>query len=103
MQWNEGCRQYPIVAGGGEPAEAHLVEEAPTQLQPGLVQRALLGRLRVERRAARWLPSGIRSGWNEAIRALAKREGGVMLWLDEMGVRSDAAAGRSWGRLVRRR
>jgi transposase len=31
-----------------------------------------------------------------AIRALAKREGGVVLWLDEMGVRSDAAAGRSW-------
>jgi hypothetical protein len=31
------------------------------------------------------------------------QEGGVMLWLDEMGVRSDAAAGRSWGRLVRRR
>jgi transposase len=31
-----------------------------------------------------------------AIRAQAKREGGVVLWLDEMGVRSDAAAGRSW-------
>ena len=31
-----------------------------------------------------------------AIRALAKREGGVVLWLDELGVRSDAAAGRSW-------
>ena len=31
-----------------------------------------------------------------AIRARAKREGGVVLWLDEMGVRSDAAAGRSW-------
>jgi transposase len=31
-----------------------------------------------------------------AIRAKAKREGGVVLWLDEMGVRSDAAAGRSW-------
>jgi hypothetical protein len=31
-----------------------------------------------------------------AIRALAKREGGVVLWLDEMGVRSDAAAGRPW-------
>jgi transposase len=31
-----------------------------------------------------------------AIRAQAKREGAVVLWLDEMGVRSDAAAGRSW-------
>jgi transposase len=31
-----------------------------------------------------------------AIRALAKREGGMVLWLDEMGVRSDAASGRSW-------
>jgi transposase len=31
-----------------------------------------------------------------AIRARARREGGVVLWLDEMGVRSDAAAGRSW-------
>src|ERR671937_498756 len=28
--------------------------------------------------------------------ALARREGGVVLWLDEMGVRADAAAGRSW-------
>jgi transposase len=31
-----------------------------------------------------------------AIRARARREGGVVLWLDEMGVRSDHAAGRSW-------
>jgi transposase len=31
-----------------------------------------------------------------AIRAQAKRERGVVLWLDEMGVGSDAAAGRSW-------
>jgi transposase len=31
-----------------------------------------------------------------AIRAQARREGGVVLWLDEMGIRSDAAAGRSW-------
>jgi transposase len=30
------------------------------------------------------------------IGARAKREGGVVLWLDELGVRSDAAAGRSW-------
>jgi transposase len=31
-----------------------------------------------------------------AIRAQARREGGVVVWLDEMGVRSAAAAGRSW-------
>jgi transposase len=31
-----------------------------------------------------------------AIRAQARREGGVVLWLEEMGIRSDAAAGRSW-------
>jgi transposase len=31
-----------------------------------------------------------------AIRAQARRDGAVVLWLDEMGVRSDAAAGRSW-------
>jgi hypothetical protein len=31
-----------------------------------------------------------------AIRVRAKREGGMVLWLDEMGIRSDAAAGRSW-------
>jgi transposase len=40
---------------------------------------------------ARWL-----SEEYPAIRAQARREGGVVLWLDEMGVRSDAAAGRSW-------
>jgi transposase len=40
---------------------------------------------------ARWLVEEF-----PAIRAQAKREGGVVLWLDEMGVRSDAAAGRSW-------
>jgi transposase len=40
---------------------------------------------------ARWLAEEF-----PAIRALAKREGGVVLWLDEMGVGSDAAAGRSW-------
>ena len=40
---------------------------------------------------ARWLATEF-----PAIRAQAKREGGVVLWLDEMGVRSDAAAGRSW-------
>jgi transposase len=31
-----------------------------------------------------------------AIYARARREGGVVLWLDELGVRSDHAAGRSW-------
>jgi transposase len=31
-----------------------------------------------------------------AIRAQARREGGLVLWLEAMGVRSDAAAGRSW-------
>jgi transposase len=40
---------------------------------------------------ARWLAEAF-----PAIRAQARREGGVVLWLDEMGVRSDAAAGRSW-------
>jgi transposase len=40
---------------------------------------------------ARWLAETY-----PAIRALAKREGGVILWLDEMGIRSHAAAGRSW-------
>ena len=40
---------------------------------------------------ARWLAEEY-----PAIRARARREGGVVLWLDELGVRSDAAAGRSW-------
>jgi transposase len=40
---------------------------------------------------ARWLAETY-----PAIVAAAKREGGVVLWLDEMGVRSDYAAGRSW-------
>jgi transposase len=40
---------------------------------------------------ARWLDEEF-----PAIRAQARREGGVVVWLDEMGVRSDAAAGRSW-------
>jgi transposase len=39
----------------------------------------------------RWLTTD-----DPAIRAQARRQGGVVLWLDEMGVRSDAAAGRSW-------
>src|SRR6266536_2531854 len=40
---------------------------------------------------ARWLAETY-----PAIRARARREGGVVVWLDELGVRSDAAAGRSW-------
>src|ERR671934_1972299 len=40
---------------------------------------------------ARWLATEF-----PAIRAQAKREGGMVLWLDEMGVRSDAATGRAW-------
>ena len=40
---------------------------------------------------ARWLATEY-----PAICAQARREGGLVLWLDEMGVRSDAAAGRSW-------
>jgi transposase len=40
---------------------------------------------------ARWLTTDY-----PAICAQARREGGVVLWLDEMGVRSAAAAGRSW-------
>jgi transposase len=40
---------------------------------------------------ARWLAEEF-----PAIRAQAHREGGVVLWLDEMGIRSDATAGRSW-------
>jgi transposase len=40
---------------------------------------------------ARWLAEEF-----PAIRTQARREGGVVLWLDELGIRSDAAAGRSW-------
>jgi transposase len=40
---------------------------------------------------ARWLATEFPAIW-----AQARREGGVVLWLDEMGVGSDAAAGRSW-------
>jgi transposase len=54
---------------------------------------------RPQRRALEQNPAAVRRWLAEtypAIRARAKREGGVVLWLDEMGVRSDAAAGRSW-------
>lgn len=52
-----------------------------------------------QRRALEQNPAAVRRWLAEtypAIRAQARRDGGVVLWLDEMGVRSDAAAGRSW-------
>ena len=52
-----------------------------------------------QHRALEQNPAAVRRWLDEtypAIRARAKRESGVVLWLDEMGVRSDAAAGRSW-------
>jgi transposase len=52
-----------------------------------------------QRRALEQNPAAVRRWLAEtypAIRAQARREGGMVLWLDEMGVRSDAAAGRSW-------
>ena len=54
---------------------------------------------RPQRRALEQNPAAVRRWLAEtypAIRARAKREGGVVVWLDEMGIRSDAAAGRSW-------
>jgi transposase len=52
-----------------------------------------------QRRALEQNPAAVRRWLAEtypAICARARREGGVVLWLDEMGIRSDAAAGRSW-------
>jgi transposase len=52
-----------------------------------------------QHRALEQNPAAVRRWLEEAypaIRTRAKREGGVVLWLDEMGIRSDAAAGRSW-------
>jgi transposase len=52
-----------------------------------------------QRRALEQNPAAVRRWLTEtypAIRAQARREGGVVLWLDEMGVRSGAATGRSW-------
>src|ERR687885_1776705 len=54
---------------------------------------------RPQRRALEQHPAAVRRWLAEtypAIRARAKREGGLVLWLDEMGIRSDAAAGRWW-------
>jgi transposase len=54
---------------------------------------------RPQHRALEQNPAAVRRWLAEtypAIGAQARREGGVVLWLDEMGVRSDAAAGRSW-------
>ena len=52
-----------------------------------------------KRRALEQNPAAV-ARWLEetypAIRAQARREGGVVVWLDELGVRSDDAAGRSW-------
>jgi transposase len=52
-----------------------------------------------KRRALEQNPAAVRRWLEEAypaIRAQARREGGVVWWLDELGVRSDDAAGRSW-------
>ncbi len=52
-----------------------------------------------KRRALEQTPAAVRRWLEEeypAIGAQAKQEGGVVWWLDEMGVRSDQAAGRSW-------
>jgi transposase len=54
---------------------------------------------RPQRRALEQNPVAVRRWLAQeypAICAQAKREGGVVVWLDELGVRSDAAAGRSW-------
>jgi hypothetical protein len=54
---------------------------------------------RPQRRALEQDPAAVRRWLVEtypAIGAQARREGGLVLWLDEMGIRSDAAAGRSW-------
>jgi transposase len=54
---------------------------------------------RPQRRALEQHPAAVARWLAEtypAICAQARREGGVVLWLDEMGVRSDAATGRSW-------
>jgi hypothetical protein len=59
-----------------------------------------------QRRALEQNPVAVRRWLEEqypAIRAQARREGGVVLWLDEVGVRSDAAAGRSWAPVATRR
>ena len=52
-----------------------------------------------QRRALEQNPAAVRRWLTQdypAICAQARREGGMVVWLDEMGVRSDAAAGRSW-------
>src|SRR5262245_30263457 len=52
-----------------------------------------------QRRAVEQYPAAVGRWLAEtypAIRAQARREGGVVVWLDELGVRSDVAAGRSW-------
>jgi transposase len=57
-----------------------------------------------KRRALEQNPAAVRRWLEEAypaIRSQARREGGVVWWLDELGVRSDDAAGRSWRRSAR--
>jgi transposase len=52
-----------------------------------------------QRRALEQNPAAVRRWLAEtypAIRAQARRESGVVLWLDELGVGADVAAGRSW-------
>jgi transposase len=54
---------------------------------------------RPQHRALEQNPAAVRRWLAEAypaIRTRAKREGGVVVWLDAMGICSDAAAGRSW-------
>jgi transposase len=64
-----------------------------------IVADAMAGDIEPQRRALEQNPAAVRRWLTQdypAICAQARREGGVVLWLDEMGVRSDAAAGRSW-------
>jgi transposase len=65
----------------------------------GYLRRWGLSPQRPQRRALEQNRAAVRRWLVEtypAIRAQARREGGLVLWLDAMGVRSDAAAGRSW-------
>jgi DDE superfamily endonuclease len=83
-----GCRvDRPAVwrvagAHHRRPVSAHVA------VQPATAQAARPGANPAA--VARWLEE------YPAIVVAAKRDGGVVLWLDEMGVRADQAAGRSW-------
>ena len=66
---------------------------APTCVRGGLSPQ------KPQRRALEQNPAAVRRWLSEeypAIVAAAKRDRGVVLWLDELGVRSDQSAGRSW-------